>query len=200
MNQGKALTTDVSPAHVTFSKARRFIDAPFLFRDIAHWEQGIGRGPLEAIADEIAQKADVMLIGYARRHAQHLRQQAVATCRDEEPQVRVQGAPIWSRPSPRSHVPTVIAYNEVYNASRTASSRRGKRSRRRRVDEVLRGRPNLSMTEHAITIRRSASGTFRNLPGPAGGDPPRGQGGGAYGRRSSPRRHGQVEALEKPAS
>src|SRR5258706_8065745 len=39
MNQGKAVDyAIVSPAHMsTFSKAAPFIDAPFLFRDLDHW-------------------------------------------------------------------------------------------------------------------------------------------------------------------
>src|SRR5437762_3146338 len=41
MNQGKAVDYGiVSPAHMsTFSKAAPFIDAPFLFRDIDHWNK-----------------------------------------------------------------------------------------------------------------------------------------------------------------
>ena len=39
MNQGVSVDyAIVSPAHMsTFSKAAPFIDAPFLFRDLAHW-------------------------------------------------------------------------------------------------------------------------------------------------------------------
>jgi TRAP-type C4-dicarboxylate transport system substrate-binding protein len=41
MAQGKAVDyAIVSPAHMsTFSKAAPFIDAPFLFRDLAHWNK-----------------------------------------------------------------------------------------------------------------------------------------------------------------
>ena len=49
----------------TFSKAAPFIDAPFLFRDLDHWNKVLDADLLKPIADEIAQKADVMLIGYA---------------------------------------------------------------------------------------------------------------------------------------
>ncbi|MFL6563996.1 MAG: hypothetical protein ACJ8G5_03615, partial [Burkholderiales bacterium] len=66
MNQGKAVDyAIVSPAHMsTFSRAAPFIDAPFIFRDLAHWNQVLDQDLLKPIADEIAQKADVMLIGY----------------------------------------------------------------------------------------------------------------------------------------
>jgi TRAP-type C4-dicarboxylate transport system substrate-binding protein len=67
MNQGKAVDyAIVSPAHMsTFSRAAPFIDAPFIFRDLAHWNKVLDADLLKPIADEIAQKADVMLIGYA---------------------------------------------------------------------------------------------------------------------------------------
>ena len=67
MAQGKAVDYGiVSPAHMsTFSKAAPFIDAPFLFRDLPHWNKVLDADLLKPVADEIAQKADVMLIGYA---------------------------------------------------------------------------------------------------------------------------------------
>ena len=67
MNQGKAVDyAIVSPAHMsTFSKAAPFIDAPFLFSDLAHWNKVLDQDVLKPVADEIAQKAEVMLIGYA---------------------------------------------------------------------------------------------------------------------------------------
>ena len=67
MSQGVSVDyTIVSPAHMsTFSKAAPFIDAPFLFRDLAHWNKVLDADVLKPVADEVAQKADVMLIGYA---------------------------------------------------------------------------------------------------------------------------------------
>src|SRR5437763_16865606 len=67
MNQGKGVDYGiVSPAHMsTFSKAAPFIDAPFLFWDLAHWNKVLDADVLQPVADEIAQKADVMLIGFA---------------------------------------------------------------------------------------------------------------------------------------
>jgi TRAP-type transport system periplasmic protein len=67
MAQGKAVDyAIVSPAHMsTFSKAAPFIDAPFLFRDLNHWNKVLDADLLKPVADEINQKAEVMLIGYA---------------------------------------------------------------------------------------------------------------------------------------
>ena len=63
MAQGKAVDYGiVSPAHMsTFSKAAPFIDAPFLFRDLAQWNKVLDADLLKPVADEIAQKADVTL-------------------------------------------------------------------------------------------------------------------------------------------
>jgi len=67
MAQGKAVDyAIVSPAHMsTFSKAAPFIDAPFLFRDLKHWNKVLDADLLKPVADEVAEKAEVMLIGYA---------------------------------------------------------------------------------------------------------------------------------------
>ena len=75
---------------------------------------------LKPVADEIAQKADVMLIGYAGGGVRNIFiEQADArrwpSCKGLK--VRVQGAPIWCKTFAAVGMsPTVIAYNEVYNA------------------------------------------------------------------------------------
>jgi TRAP-type C4-dicarboxylate transport system substrate-binding protein len=82
--------------------------------------------------------------------------------------VRVQGAPIWSKTfAAIGMAPTVIAYNEVYNAIQNGVIAAGENEaagvEQMKFFEVA---PNLSMTEHAITIRPLAfSGkTFKKLP------------------------------------
>ena len=61
MAQGKAVDyAIVSPAHMsTFSRAAPFIDAPFLFRDLDHWNKVLDADLLKPVADEINQKAEV---------------------------------------------------------------------------------------------------------------------------------------------
>ena len=79
MSQGKAVDYGiVSPAHMsTFAKAAPFIDAPFVFKGIEHMNKVVDANILAPIADEVAAKAEVVLIGYCRRwYPQHLRQQA----------------------------------------------------------------------------------------------------------------------------
>jgi tripartite ATP-independent transporter DctP family solute receptor len=159
MAQGKAVDyAIVSPAHMsTFSKAAPFIDAPFLFRDLAHWNKVLDQDVLKPVADEIAQKADVMLIGYAGGGTRNIFVNKPVRNMQELKQlkVRVQGAPIWSRTFHAAGMaPTVIAYNEVYNAIQNGVIAAGENEaagvEQMKFYEVA---PHLSMTQHAITIR-----------------------------------------------
>ena len=172
MNQGKAVDyAIVSPAHMsTFSKAAPFIDAPFLFRDLNHWNKVLDADILKPIADEIAQKADVMLIGYAGGGTRNIFVNKPVKNLNEMKnlKVRVQGAPIWSKTFAAVGLsPTVIAYNEVYNAIQNGVISAGENEaagvEQMKFYEVA---PNLSMTQHAITIRPLCfSGkTFKTLP------------------------------------
>ena len=159
MAQGKAVDyAIVSPAHMsTFSKAAPFIDAPFLFRDLAHWNKVLDQDVLKPVADEIAQKADVMLIGYAGGGTRNIFVNKPVRNMNELKalKVRVQGAPIWSRTFQAAGMaPTVIAYNEVYNAIQNGVIAAGENEaagvEQMKFYEVA---PHLSMTQHAITIR-----------------------------------------------
>ena len=172
MAQGKAVDyAVVSPAHMsTFSKAAPFIDAPFLFRDLDHWNKVLDADLLKPIADEINQKADVMLIGYAGGGTRNIfvNKPVRNLAEMKGLKVRVQGAPIWSRTFAAVGMsPTVIAYNEVYNGIQSnvlaAGENEASGVEQMKFYEVA---PNLSMTQHAITIRPIAfSGkTFKKLP------------------------------------
>jgi TRAP-type transport system periplasmic protein len=159
MAQGKAVDyAIVSPAHMsTFSKAAPFIDAPFLFRDLAHWNKVLDADLLKPVADEINQKAEVMLIGYAGGGTRNIFvNKPVRNLQEMKGlKVRVQGAPIWSKTfSAIGMAPTVIAYNEVYNAIQNNVIAAGENEaagvEAMKFYEVA---PQLAMTQHAITIR-----------------------------------------------
>jgi TRAP-type transport system periplasmic protein len=112
---------------------------------------------LKPIADEIAQKADVMLIGYAGGGTRNIFvNKPVKNMQELKAlKVRVQGAPIWSRTFQAAGMaPTVIAYNEVYNAIQNGVIAAGENEaagvEQMKFYEVA---PHLSMTQHAITIR-----------------------------------------------
>ena len=159
MAQGKAVDyAIVSPAHMsTFSKAAPFIDAPFLFRDLAHWNKVLEADVLKPVADEINQKAEVMLIGYAGGGTRNIfvNKPVKNLAEIKGLKVRVQGAPIWSRTfTAAGMAPTVIAYNEVYNAIQNNVIAAGENEaagvEQMKFFEVA---PHLAMTQHAITIR-----------------------------------------------
>jgi TRAP-type transport system periplasmic protein len=200
MNQGKAVDyAIVSPAHMsTFSKAAPFIDAPFLFRDLDHWNKVLDADVLKPVADEIAQKAEVMLIGYAGGGTRNIfvNKPVRNMAELKALKVRVQGAPIWSRTfTAAGMAPTVIAYNEVYNAIQNGVIAAGENEaagvEQMKFYEVA---PHLSMTQHAITIRPLCFSvkTFKNLdPALQAAVLKAGKEAGAYGR--------QVESSEDEA-
>jgi TRAP-type transport system periplasmic protein len=207
MNQGKAVDyAIVSPAHMsTFSKAAPFIDAPFIFRDLHHWNKVLDADLLKPIADEIAQKADVMLIGYAGGGTRNIfANKPIHNMADLKGlKIRVQGAPIWSRTFAAIGMsPTVIAYNEIYNAIQNGVIQAGENEaagvEQMKFYEVG---PNLAVTQHAITIRPLCfSGkTFRTLDKNMQAAVLRaGKDAGAYGRQiESGEDEQKLVALEK---
>ncbi len=207
MSQGRAVDYGiVSPAHMsTFSKAAPFIDAPFLFRDLDHWNKVLDSDTLKPIADEIAQKADVMLIGYAGGGTRNIFvDKPIGDLAGLQGlKVRVQGAPIWSKTFAAIGMsPTVIAYNEIYNAIQNGVISAGENEaagvEQMKFYEVA---PNLSMTQHAITIRPLcfSKKTFDALePDLQAAIIKAGAEAGAYGRQvESSQDTEKLEALEK---
>lgn len=171
MNQGKGVDyAVVSPAHMsTFSRAAPFIDAPFLFRDHAHWRKVIEADLLRPIADEIAKKADVLLIGYAGGGVRNVfANKPLRSLADMKGvKLRVMGAPVWSRAFAAVGMsPSVIAYNEVYNAIQNGVIAAGDNEaagiEQMKFYEVA---SYVSMTQHSFTIRPLCfSGkTFKSL-------------------------------------
>jgi len=117
--------------------------------------------------------------------------------------VRVQGAPIWSRTFQAAGMaPTVIAYNEVYNAIQNGVIQAGENEaagvEQMKFYEVG---PNLNMTEHAITIRPLcfSTKTFNKLPKDLQAAVIRaGKEAGAYGRQiESSEDTAKLDAMEK---
>ena len=207
MAQGKAVDyAIVSPAHMsTFSKAAPFIDAPFLFRDLNHWNKVLDADVLKPVADEINQKAEVMLIGYAGGGVRNIfANKPVRNLQEMKGlKVRVQRAPIWSRTFQAAGMaPTVIAYNEVYNAIQNGVIQAGENEaagvEAMKFYEVG---PNLNMTEHAITIRPLcfSTKTFKRLPPDLQAAIVKaGKEAGAYGREVESSEDAQkLDALEK---
>ena len=207
MNQGISVDYGiVSPAHMsTFAKAAPFIDAPFLFRDLDHWNKVIEADTLKPIADEVYAKGDVMLVGYAGGGTRNIfANKPVRNLAEMKGlKVRVQGAPIWSKTfSAIGMSPTVIAYDEIYNAIQNGVIQAGENEaagvEAMKFYEVG---PNLNMTQHAITIRPIcfSAKTYRKLPPELQAAVLRaGKEAGVFGRQiESEADAGKLEAFEK---
>lgn len=196
----------VSPAHMsTFSRAAPFVDAPFLFRDLAHWNQVLDQDLFTPVAQEIERRARVALIGYAGGGVRNIFANRRATNMAELRglRIRVQGAPIWSRTFQAAGMaPSVIAYNEIYNAIQNNVIEAGENEaagvEAMRFFEVA---PNLLMTQHAITIRPLCFSTqsLARLPVPLQEAVRRaGREAGAFGRQAESTEDGQkLEQLER---
>jgi len=161
----------VSPSHMsTFARSAPLMDMPFLFRDLEHWNKVLDSDALQPIVDEVAQKADVLILGYAGGGTRNLIVNKPIRNMQELKglSIRVMGAPIQTQIFQAiSAAPTVIAYNEIYNAIQTgviqAAENEAAGLEQMKFYEVG---PHISLTSHAITVRPLCfSGkTFRRLP------------------------------------
>ena len=189
----------VAPSHMsTFSPMAPLMDMPLLFRDLDHWNKVLDGDALQPIADDVAETADVMLIGYAGGGTRNLIvNKPIETLDDLKGlPIRVMGAPIQTRIFEAfTTAPTVIAYAEVYNAIQTgvidAAENEAAGIEQMKFYEVG---PHIAKTEHAITVRPLCfSGkTFAGLPeGLQAAILRAGKEAGAYGR--------QIESSEDSA-
>jgi TRAP-type C4-dicarboxylate transport system substrate-binding protein len=119
MSQGKAVDYGiVSPAHMsTFAKAAPFIDAPFVFKGIDHMNKVVEANILAPIADEVAAKAEVVLIGYSGGGIRNIFANKPPRTADlKGPKVRAGRSYLVEDAAAVGMSPTVIAYNEAHNA------------------------------------------------------------------------------------
>jgi TRAP-type transport system periplasmic protein len=172
LNQGISVDyAIVSPSHMsTFAPAAPLMDMPFLFRDVAHWRRVLEADALQPIAEQVAQKADVLIIGYAGGGVRNLIvNKPVRNLQELRGlKVRVMGAPVQTHTfQAMGAAPSVIAYAEIYNAIQTgvieAAENEALGVEQMKFYEVG---PNIVQTEHAITVRPICfSGkTLRRLP------------------------------------
>ena len=172
LNQGVSVDyAIVSPSHMsTFAKSAPLMDMPFLFRDQDHWRKVLAADALKPIADEVAKRADVMIIGYAGGGVRNLivSKPVHNLAELKGLKMRVMGAPIQTQTFQAiGAAPSVIAYAEIYNAIQTgviqAAENEAVGVEQMKFYEVG---PYISLTRHAITVRPVCfSGkTFRRLP------------------------------------
>ena len=161
----------VTASHMsTFAKEAPFIDTPFLFRDLDHWSKVVNSDVFRPIEEAVYEKADVRIIGYSGGGVRNLIvNRPVRDMRELSGlRMRVMGAPIQANIFHAiGAVPSVIAYNEVYNAIQTgvieAVENEASSVEQMKFYEVG---PEISLTQHAFTLRPIVfSGkTFRRLP------------------------------------
>jgi tripartite ATP-independent transporter DctP family solute receptor len=172
MNQGISVDyAIVSPSHMsTFAPTAPLMDMPFLFRDFEHWRKVLDADLLAPIAAQVAERADVMLLGYAGGGVRNLiANRPVSNLQElKDLKIRVMGAPIQTQTFQAiGAAPTVIAYAEVYNAIQTGVIEGAENEAfgiaQMKFYEVG---PHISQTSHAISVRPLCfSGkTFRRLP------------------------------------
>jgi TRAP-type transport system periplasmic protein len=172
LNQGISVDyAIVSPSHMsTFAKSAPLMDMPFLFRDIDQWRKVLNADMLRPIADEVAKKADVLILGYAGGGVRNLivARPVHNMAELKGLKLRVMGAPIQTQTFQTiGAAPSVIAYAEIYNAIQTgvidAAENEALGVEQMKFYEVG---PYIVQTRHAITVRPLCfSGkTFRRLP------------------------------------
>lgn len=172
LNQGISVDyAIVSPSHMsTFAKSAPLMDMPFLFRNIDQWRKVLDADMLKPIADEVAKKADVLILGYAGGGTRNLIVDKPVHNMAELKglKLRVMGAPIQTQTFQAiGAAPSVIAYAEIYNAIQTgvidAAENEALGVEQMKFYEVG---PYIVQTRHAITVRPLCfSGkTFRRLP------------------------------------
>ncbi len=172
MNQGISVDyAIVSPSHMsTFAKAAPMLDMPFLFRDIGHWNKVLDSNAFSPIVNEVSKKGDVLIVGYAGGGTRNIF--AAKPVRNMAElaglSVRVMGAPIQTKIfTAITAKPSVIAYNEVYNAIQ-AGVIQGAENEAAGVEQMkfYEVAPAISLTQHAITVRPIcfSNKTLRKLP------------------------------------
>jgi len=161
----------VAPSHMsTFSQMATLMDMPFLFRDLDHWNAVLEGDAMQPIVDDVLASADVRLIGFGGGGTRNLIVDHPVTnmAELEALPIRVMGAPIQTLMFEAiTAAPTVIAYDEVYNAIQTgvidAAENEAAGIEQMKFYEVG---PHIALTQHAITVRPLcfAGATFDRLP------------------------------------
>lgn len=172
LNQGVAIDyTILAPSNMAkFAPSIPLMDMPFLFRDLDHWNAVLSSDVLAPLEAELAEKADIMVVGYTGGGTRNLISSVPIANMDELAghKMRVMGAPIQAQVfSAIGAAPSAIAYNEVYNAIQTGVvnglENEAASLQNLKFYEVA---PNITLTKHTITVRPivMSGKTFRKLP------------------------------------
>lgn len=158
MMQGVSIDFSIiSPAWMaTWDKAAPFMDAPFLFSSVEHWNKCLDAGVFAPIADNI-QKKGVRFVGYGGGGVRNLILKKPVYKTEDLPSVemRVQGSPLAQKVFSATGIKaTPMDYMEVYNAIKTGVldglENEPAGMEQMKFYEVA---PYYIMSRHAITIR-----------------------------------------------
>ena len=124
LTQGVAIDyAIIAPSNLArFAPSVPLMDMPFVFRDLEHWNAVLSSDVLAPLEEELLEKADLRVIGYAGGGTRNLISNKVISNLDELKghKMRVMGAPIQARVfEAATAAPAAIAYSEVYNAIQT---------------------------------------------------------------------------------
>ena len=172
LNQGVAIDyTILAPSNMArFAPSIPLMDMPFLFRDLKHWDAVLASDIMGPLEEELLEKADIVIVGYAGGGTRNLLSNKPIGNMDELAghKMRVMGAPIQAQIFDAvGAAPSAIAYNEVYNAIQTGVisgfENEAASIQNLKFYEVA---PNVTLTGHTITVRPIVfSGkSFRKLP------------------------------------
>jgi tripartite ATP-independent transporter DctP family solute receptor len=172
LNQGVAIDyTILAPSNMArFAPSIPLMDMPFLFRDLDHWNTVLSSNTLAPLEQELSDKADIVIVGYAGGGTRNLiSNKQISNMQElEDHKMRVMGAPIQAQIFDAiGAAPSAIAYNEVYNAIQTGVvsglENEAASIQNLKFYEVA---PHVTLSRHTITVRPIVfSGkSFRKLP------------------------------------
>lgn len=172
LNQGVAIDyAIIAPSNLArFAPSVPLMDMPFVFRDLDHWNAVLSSDVLKPLEEELLEKADLVIVGYAGGGTRNLISNKPISNLEELAghKMRVMGAPIQARIfNAISASPSAIAYSEVYNAIQTGVvdglENESASLLQYKFFEVA---PHITLTQHSITVRPIVfSGkSFRKLP------------------------------------
>ena len=159
LTQGVAIDyAIIAPSNLArFADALPLMDMPFVFRDLDHWNAVLSSDVFKPLEDELLEKADLVIVGYAGGGTRNLISNKEISSMDELKghKMRVMGAPIQANIfNALSASPSAIAYAEVYNAIQTGVvdglENESASLFQYKFYEVA---PHVTLTKHSITVR-----------------------------------------------
>jgi TRAP-type C4-dicarboxylate transport system substrate-binding protein len=162
----------ISPAWIaTWDKTAPFIDAPFIFKSISHWEKCLEANVFKPIEDNLITKG-VRFLGHGGGGVRSIISKKPASSINDFPniQMRVQGSPLHQKAFTATGLKaTPMDYMEVYNAIKTgvldALENEPAGLEGMKFYEVA---PFYILTQHQITTRQLAMSEkkFQSMPKP----------------------------------